>query len=225
MITIKKTSDVSLQHVKTVVYGNSGVGKTSLSKTVEAPLVLSMEHGLLSLSEADIDFIEINSIDELKEAFPVVKKLIQEGQYKTVILDSISELAEIVLAKEKANNKDGRQAYMMMQEKMEHTLRWFRDLPCDVILIAKCERSQDDTGRLIYQPSMPGKSLGLKLPYLFDLVLAMRSEKNDKGELKRFLQTFSDVQYIAKDRSGKLSSLESPNLGQVFQKIRGLLNV
>lgn len=220
MIAIQKTSDVTLQHIKSVVYGNSGVGKTTLSKTVESPIVLSMESGLLSLQDSDIDYVEIKTIEALREAFGAIKPLVMQGTYKTVILDSLSELAEIVLAHEKGQNKDGRQAYMQMQDKIDVVLRSFRDLPCDVVLIAHCEQKQDDTGRMLYTASMPGKNLSKDLPYFFDLVLAMRSEKNEKGELKRFLQTYSDVQYIAKDRSGKLNPLEAPDLGSIFAKIR-----
>ena len=43
---------------------------------------------------------------------------------------------------------------------------------------------------------MPGQTLGPALPYLFDLVMAMRIGTTEKNEEYRYLQTFSDIQYI-----------------------------
>ena len=46
----------------------------------------------------------------------------------------------------------------------------------------------------------------------------------EKGGSERFLLTESRELVAAKDRSGRLSSIEAPNLGDIATKIRGVKN-
>ena len=59
------------------------------------------------------------------------------------------------------------------------------------------------------------------LPYQFDVIAALRVEKNDEGETQRALMCDSDGLWQAKDRSGKLDAWEAPNLGAMIKKIGG----
>jgi hypothetical protein len=86
-------------------------------------------------------------------------------------------------------------------------------------MTAKCEKSQDEAGRILYAPSMPGNKTGQALPYFFDEVLALRVEKDAEGVSQRALMCDSDGLWLAKDRSGKLASWESPDLGAIIAKI------
>ena len=53
-IKLHSTKDVTVNGVKMMVYGASGVGKTRLTTTCPNPIIISAEKGLLSL--ADYDF-------------------------------------------------------------------------------------------------------------------------------------------------------------------------
>ena len=142
--------------------------------------------------------------------------------YGSVALDSISEIAEVVLNSEKKIAKDPRQAYGAMQEKMTDVIRAFRDLPDrHVYMSAKLEKTQDEMGRVTYAPSMPGNKTGQALPYFFDEVLALRVEKDSDGASQRALMCDSDGLWLAKDRSGKLGAWEAPDLGEIIAKIGG----
>ena len=88
---------------------------------------------------------------------------------------------------------------------------------------AKLEKSQDEMGKLLYNPSMPGKSLTQGLPYFFDEVLALRVERDADGNAQRAIMCDSDGLWLAKDRSGKLDAWESPDLGEIIRKIGGVL--
>jgi phage nucleotide-binding protein len=218
-INIKNTKTVANNGIKMLVYGQAGAGKTSLIKTLPAPIVLSAEAGLLSIAGADIPYIEIHNFAELEEAYNYVKN--HSSEYGTVVLDSISEIAEVVLAAEKDKAKDPRQAYGALLDTMNAMIRAFRDLPLNVYFSAKMDKIQDDTARIYYGPSSPGTKVSQALPYFFDEVFALRVEKNQEGTLERWLQTFPDGVYVAKDRSGKLQDFEKPDLGKIIQKIGG----
>jgi hypothetical protein len=105
---------------------------------------------------------------------------------------------------------------------MTSMVRAFRDLPNKhVLFTAKCEKSTDETGRILYAPSMPGKSLSMQLPYLVDEVLALRVEKDADGATQRALMCDSDGLWLAKDRSGALGAWETADLGEIIKKIGG----
>jgi len=221
-ISLKRTGDVSALNVRLLVYGAAGAGKTSLIPTLPSPLVLSAEGGLLSIKGADVPFIEIKSMDDLKEAYQWLTESEEAAQFKSVALDSISEIAEVVLTAEKATAKDPRQAYGALQDQMQMIIRAFRDLPGKhVYFSAKMEKAQDETGRILYAPSMPGNKLAQQLPYFFDEVLALRVEKDAEGVPQRALMCASDGLWSAKDRSGRLDAWEGPDLGALINKIMG----
>ena len=221
-INLRSTSDAHTNGVKLLVYGQSGAGKTTLIKTLPKPIVLSAEGGLLSLQDADLPFIEISDMETLREAYIWLTQSDEAKGFESVALDSISEIAEVVLNAEKKATKDPRQAYGAMQEQMTDIIRSFRDLPGrHVYMSAKLEKTQDEMGRVLYAPSMPGNKTGQALPYFFDEVLALRVEKDGEGVTQRALMCDSDGLWLAKDRSGKLGPWEAPDLGEIIAKIGG----
>jgi len=223
--------------VKTLIYGGAGMGKTVLCATAPAPLVLSAESGLLSLKRKNLErmfganhpnvcynmpIIQIQTVDDLTDAYNWCSRSAEAQQFQTICLDSLSEIAEVVLNNAKRQVKDPRQAYGELIEKMETTIRLFRDLSSKhVYMSAKMEPQKDEHGVVKYGPSMPGSKLGFKLSYFYDEVFRLGINKTPQGESYRFLQTQPDMQYEAKDRSGSLASLEPPFLTDVFNKILG----
>jgi len=206
--------------INILVHGPSGAGKTVLSTTAGEPtLIISAEGGLLSIQDAAdyIDAVEITDMDSLRQVFVKLK----EGMdYKWVVIDSISEVGEVLLATEKAKTRDPRQAYWVLIDEMQRLIRAFRDLPYNVVVTAKQDRQKDEvSGTMLYGPSMPGAKLAIQIPYFFDEVFALRVEKSEEGETYRVLQTARDIQYEAKDRSGKLDTYEKPDLAHIRAKI------
>ena len=227
-----------LSGVKVMVYGGAGTGKTVLSATLPSPVLISAESGALSLRKANLErlfgvgnphvtynmpIITVTNVDDLRNAYEWCVHSAEARQFASVGLDSISEIAEVVLNNAKRQVKDPRQAYGELIEKMETLIRLFRDLPGkNVYMAAKMEPSKDElTGVVKYGPSMPGSKLGPKIPYFFDEVFRLGVNKTPQGESYRFLQTQPDLQFEAKDRSGALAPLEPPFLSAVFAKILG----
>lgn len=222
-LDLKSTRNAAtINGLKMFVYGGAGSGKTTLCGTAdnEKTIILSAEGGMLSLADKDIAMVEIRNMDDLRDAFNYLNS--EEGsKYAWICLDSLSEMAEVCLAVEKKKEKNPMRAYMTTQETMTSLVRSFRDMPNrNVVITAKLERSQDqETGAMLFAPSCPGNKLAQSLPYFFDIVLALRTQKDDEGNLRRFLQTQSDQQWSAKDRSGKLDMYESPDLKELHNKI------
>ncbi len=224
--------------VKVLVYGGAGMGKTVLSATLPAPVLISAESGALSLRQSNLErmfgvgnpaicynmpMIVVTNAQDLTDAYEWCARSAEARQFASIALDSISEIGEVVLNNAKRQVKDPRQAYGELIEKMETLIRLFRDLPGrNVYMAAKMEPAKDEmTGTIKYGPSMPGTKLGPKLPYFYDEVFRLGVNKTPQGEAYRFLQTQPDLQFDAKDRSGALAAMEPPNLSAIFAKILG----
>lgn len=215
------TKDYASNGIKMLVHGQAGIGKTCLCASLPSPIILSVESGLLSLAGFDIPAIEIKTLDDLSEAYDWVANSEEAKQYQSVCLDSISEIAEVVLSNEKDKEKDPRKAYGNLQDIMLDLMRAFRDLSGkNVYFSAKQERIQDDSGRLLFGPSMPGQKLAQQVPYLFDEVFCYQMVRDENNVPKRVLLTQPDGISVAKDRSGKLDLWEEPDLGAIINKIR-----
>lgn len=221
-IAVKRTSAIAADGVKVLSYGQAGAGKTTALASAPSPLILSAEAGLLSLRDADVPYIEVTSMASLGEAYEWLTSSADAKAYQTICLDSISEIAEVVLSEERAKTKDPRQAYGAMADQMTTLIRMFRDLSGkNVIFTAKLDKAQDEQGRMLWAPSMPGSKTGQSLPYFFDEVLALQVHRDAEGNATRAFLTESDGSWVAKDRSGKLDAWEAPDFTAIFKKIGG----
>ena len=231
------TSEASSVHgVKMLVYSEAGMGKTMLCATAPAPLILSAEAGLLSLRRKNIErmfgvntpgiayeipVLQIETHQDLSAAYQFIVSDPRAKQFKTICLDSISEIAERILANALKVNKDGRAAYGQLYEELPAIIRAYRDLVgYHVYFSAKLEPVRGATGIVRNWPSMPGNKLGPELPYYFDEVFKL-CDMLHEGKTYRALQTSRDSLNEAKDRSGTLSLYEQPNLTNIINKVLG----
>ena len=66
------SKDATLHGLKVLTYGDSGVGKTYLIKTLpdhERILIISAESGLLTIADVDIATKVVSTIEEVKEVY------------------------------------------------------------------------------------------------------------------------------------------------------------
>lgn len=223
---IKRTNSQEENGIKAVIYGDAGVGKTMLAKTIENVIILSSENGLLSLQDFDIPYIETSSLKSIDEAYKFLLKSDDAKKYDTVFIDSLSEIAEVSLnghmrtCLTKDNKKDMRKAYNEMAMSTVAMVKRFRDLKrYNVVFTCKRKIIFDKDGDIVcYEPGVPGRILPFNVPYLMDELFCMQVDR--KGQ--RFLQTSVDYKIPAKDRSGKLNTKEKADLDFIFNKIKGV---
>lgn len=220
MPKIQYTDRINVSNgIKALVYGPAGIGKTRLLATAPAPFIFSAEKGLLSLRKNRVPYVDVSNYKDLVDAFTWAVSSNETKQYHTFGLDSLSDIAEVVLSYEKTQTKDGRQAYGKMQDAMYPLCRMFRDLPNKhVIMIAK--QQIEEMGMIKKAvPVMPSNNLQAALPYFWDLVLQMFvGIDNSNGQRYTALHTQEDVTWTAKDRSGNLAPIEYADLNYLFQK-------
>lgn len=238
-MNITNTSDIHQERVKLLIYGQTGIGKTYQIRFLpeDKTLIIAAEPGLMTLKNTKFDVVDITkrkNKDGEEENVPlherpaILKQVFEElvndpankDKYEYIVLDSLTEIAESILASEEIKNKDDKNGYKVWGEyakRLVGTLKAFRDMPhYNVIFTALEEFTEDDSKRLIFRPSMPGKAAHKACAAAFDFVL--RLTVNNEG--KREFQTQASRNAIAKTRGVMLPNPMEANLGKLIEEIR-----
>lgn len=212
---LKKTSDIEATSFHCLIYGQSGVGKTTLASTLDDCVIISCESGLLSLKQFNLDYIEVSSLQELNDALIFTL----ESKFKTIFIDSLTEISQMFLDYARLKYKDDSQTLKMYNYYNDLIVKFIkstRDMKKNVVYTALDKVEKSETGRRYHTPDLIG-SIATKVPQYFDFVFAYRIFENEDGEKHRVLITDNHDDYIAKSRL-KLDPYERPHLGNIISK-------
>ncbi|MBL8577204.1 MAG: ATP-binding protein [Mesorhizobium sp.] len=154
-------------------------------------------------------------------------------RYQTIFIDSITVAARLCFQwckgqpeafSEKTGKPDIRGAYGLHGREM---IAWLTHLQHtrtkNVWFVGILDEKLDDFNRRVFSAQIDGSKTGLELPGIVDEVLTMAEIKDEAGTPYRAFvcQTINPWNFPAKDRSGRLLSVEEPHLGRLMAKIRG----
>jgi hypothetical protein len=209
-----KTYKPQGHYVKALIYGPSGAGKTVFGSTAPRPIFASAESGLLSIAEKAPSYVDIRSFADLQNLLSFLRK--DGHDFKTVIIDSISEINEII--KQEIEKKTGKalesRDWDDLSKKLRSILRAFRDLPMHVLFISleKAEKDEDKIVKIV--PLLNGKAATEVASYM-DIVGYLEVGKDGT----RSVITGEHSKYLTKDRTGRISTDQSPDFKGWIEKI------
>lgn len=229
---------VQSEKLKILIYGPSGVGKTSLYAGAKNALILDVEEGTSSINnevKAEMikngsRFFPLKSWEDLQGIFT----LIQEGKIKfnTIIMDSVTDIQELckehILTTQSRNRVSpetpSQQDYGVLTERMRKMVRNFRSLDSNIVYIARERFDKDETtGEERVRPDIVGK-LQNDLPGAVDIVGYMLSVE---GERKIGFDL--EGKWLAKDRTNRLPKvMDDPSwekLEKIFPELVDLTNL
>lgn len=226
---LKPARDFALQFgCKAVVYGKPGAGKTPICvNTAPRPLLLASEPGMLTLRNSTVPTYPAFTGAKNEEFFTWWFGSNEAKSFDTLIWDSASEYAEMLIregmgGQSKAGNEaHGMRVYgKMARDVMEKLNKLYFQPMKHIILITKMERL-DINGVLYHRPYFPGKQLPVAVPHFFDLVTCL-GDWNVPGipgvETKAF-RTKESYDYNGRDRSGRLLEYEPADVSKLIAKV------
>lgn len=212
-----KTFAPTSHKIKALIYGDSWSWKTSFGATAPNVIFASAEAGLLSVWNRKVDYVEIKTINDLRELYNFLKKW--GHKYETVVIDSITEINDII--KMELEAKRGRalqlQDWQEVAKQIEAILRNFRGLDMHVIMIAQEQVERDEQKIVKYTPSLNWKT-ATKIAYFMDIVWHI--EITPTGE--HLISTEPSPKYLTKDRTGRLGNWIAPDFNTWILAVESL---
>jgi len=243
---LKPIKEDSADRICALVIGKSGLGKTSLLRTmlgqdfrngkwtqVEDPpeekvCVLSAESGLLAVrdlvKQGLVEGYEIGSQQEFKEAYQLLSATSEmKSRYSWVFIDSLTEISARCDQAMREKYPDRAKTFARWDDyfvTIQLAIKGFRDMK-DYSVVITCLESveKDENNRRYPAPDVVGRGLKEKLTSYFDEVFYLTLHQDEEGNQQRVLYTQPLNEYPAKDRSGKLNTIERPNLLYIKRKI------
>jgi hypothetical protein len=221
---LKPISQLAARYgVKSVVFGEPGSGKTPVAiKTAPRPILLATEPGLLSVRDVTtVPGVLATTGPAIRDFLTWFTSSAEARGFDTLVTDSVSQWAEIVLAEKLAVNKDGRKAYgEMAQDVMKYLRDLYYQQQKHIVLVTK-QTYIDENGIPVRKPYFPGKELYVQVPHLYDLFMHLGkippgTPNYPEGQLAFRTRSAWDV--FARDRSGNLSEFEFPDFNAIFTK-------
>lgn len=217
--------------VKVTLFGDPGSGKTPLAATAPRPIIAATESGMGSMRHSNVPAIELFSGKAIADFMQWFLKSNETKNFDTLIIDSFSHLAEVILKEKEKQIKHGMQAYGAMNDQvMEYANDIFYMPQKHVILIAKQTMIENgkqkviEGGEVITEPIMqkrpyfPGKELNTKLPHLFDSTWHLSEVFIQGTGNVKAIRTKATAEIFARDRAGNLNELEPANMTDLFNK-------
>ena len=194
--------------VKFLVYGESGVGKTVFSSTWPSPVFLDIDKGMASIDK-EVHRINIDTWDDLVDAVDFLMNT-DEHPFKTIVLDSLNELQYLSMRSvvdkfpsihRSYDSLPSISDYGKMLDDFDKMVRWIKSIPLNVVMIAQVAERKYETDPV--QPQFIGKSTARNQSRMMDIVGYLDKKDSAEGAKTRVM-VFDAVNYVTKDRSGKL---------------------
>jgi hypothetical protein len=221
-----------------LVLGDYGVGKSVFASTFPTPgFVFDLDDGIQIYRGKDFDYntygINPKSWVEFEKDVNSVVKMVQEGKYKSVIVDSTTVLANIAMERAlqidpKRSNTNGplwNVHYSMVKNLVEGQLRKIINLSniANVVVIGHLHIVQDaESGSIVaIDPLLPG-SLSENFPGNFSEVYCAFTRKRE-GKTEYYLRTAPKGFYKARSRVSGTDGLLPEEVPNDYNKILTLL--
>jgi hypothetical protein len=154
------------------------------------------------------------------------------AKYQTFFVDSITVASRLCLqwakgqpqaTSDRTGKPDLRAAYGLLGQEMIAWVTHFQHVPDrNVWLVGILDKKLDDFNRPYFALQIEGAKTALELPGVVDELITLAELRTEKGEPYRAFvcTTLNPFGYPAKDRSGRLATIEEPHLGRLMEKIR-----
>lgn len=157
-------------------------------------------------------------------------------KYDTIFVDSITVASRLCLQwakgqpqamSDRSGKADMRAAYGLLGQEMIGWLTHLQHTPDkNVWLVGLLDKRLDDFNRPFFSLQIEGSKTGLELPGIVDEIVTLADIRPAEGTPYRAFvcTTLNEFGFPAKDRSGRLTTIEPAHLGRLMDKIRGPLS-
>ena len=175
MSLIKKSNELVIPTtVKMMIYGQAGMGKTTVALSAPKPLLLDFDNGVKRVNMAHLDGIDIVQVSSWQD----VQQVLQEdlSAYQTIVVDTIGKMMDFIISYKCGTRQPQIRDWGGINAEFSWMTRTLSSLNKNVVFVAHRDtrKEGDDT---VFIPALREKSYNSIVTEL-DLLgyLEMRSE-------------------------------------------------
>lgn len=208
---IQKGEKLTVDNLLILIYGEVGIGKTSLALSTKEPIIIDAENGVRrSEFRTGKDIVVVNTFDELATEIQNIKPEKLFPEYQTIVIDTVDSLLErireYIERQDYSLRKNTLRMYGVLKDHFNMMLSKLQQTGKDVILIS--HSSQEEINGIIRTtPKITGGSKEL-IKQRTDFI-GYLSNKNGNRHL-----TFSPTEYYDGKNSCGLDDVAIPSLSK-----------
>lgn len=181
MSLIKKSNELVIPStVKMMIYGQAGMGKTTVALSAPKPLLLDFDNGVKRVNMAHLDGIDIVQVGSWQD----VQQVLQEdlSAYQTIVVDTIGKMMDFIISYKCGTRQPQIKDWGGINAEFSWMTRTLSSLNKNVVFVAHRDtrKEGDDT---VFIPALREKSYNSIVTEL-DL-LGYLEMKNENGVQKR----------------------------------------
>lgn len=181
MSLIKKSNELVIPTtVKMMIYGQAGMGKTTVALSAPKPLLLDFDNGVKRVNMAHLDGIDIVQVTSLQD----VQQVLQEdlSVYQTIVVDTIGKMMDFIISYKCGTRQPQIRDWGGINAEFSWLTRTLSSLNKNVVFVAHRDtrKEGDDT---VFIPALREKSYNSIVTEL-DL-LGYLEMRNENGVQKR----------------------------------------
>ena len=181
MSLIRKSTELTIPStVKMMIYGQAGMGKSTLALSAPAPLLLDFDNGVKRINISHLDGIDTVQVSSWQD----VQQVLQEdlSAYKTIVVDTIGKMMDYIITYKCGHRQPTIKDWSGINAEFTWLTQTLSNLNKHVVFVAHRDtrKEGDDT---VFIPSLREKNYNSIVTEL-DL-LGYLEMKSDRGVVKR----------------------------------------
>ena len=181
MTLIRKASELSIPNtIKMMIYGQAGMGKSTLALSTPKPLLLDFDNGVKRINMSHLEGIDTVQVGSWQD----VKDVLQEdlSAYQTIVIDTIGKMMDFIITYKCGSRQPHIKDWGGINQEFSWLTRTVGSLNKNVVFVAHRDtrKEGDDT---VFIPALREKSYNAIVTEL-DL-LGYLEMRNDNGRQMR----------------------------------------
>lgn len=208
MSLIRKSTELTIPStVKMMIYGQAGMGKSTLALSAPKPLLLDFDNGVKRINLAHLDGIDTVQVSSWQD----VQQVLQENlsAYQTIVVDTIGKMMDFIIIYKCGTRQPTIKDWSGINAEFTWLTRTLSNLNKHVVFVAHRDtrKEGDDT---VFIPSLREKNYNSIVTEL-DL-LGYLEMKSDRGVAKRTVTFDPTNRNDGKNTCNLPSVLEVPTI-------------
>jgi len=190
MTLIKKATELQVaKTVKMMIYGQAGMGKTTLALSMPKPLLLDFDNGVKRVSIGQLDGVDVVPVTNWQDIQSLLT--MDLSAYDTIVVDTIGKMMDFIIAYRCGSRNPRIQDWSAINNDFKQFIQSVNMLKKNVVFVAHRDVQTDGDNR-VFVPALRTKNYNAIVTEL-DLLGYVRM-CNENGMQKRTI-TFDPTEY------------------------------